>query len=240
MPDTRKHRGPHPHDRELFAPAAWPALQAAVADLAWLLTRGYAETSALKLVGDRYRLLERQRTAVMRSTCSDQRLAARLARRVSAGEVAGQSLDLDGFNVLTTVEAALAGGVILVGRDGCHRDMASMHGNYRKVAETRPALELAGEVLAELGAAICRWLLDSPVSNSGRLSALVRDVAAARGWNWQTELVPDPDRVLVASERIVVSADSAVLDGCGRWFDLASEIVRRRLPEARCVPAAPV
>ena len=71
MPDTRRHRGPHPEDAELFAPASWPALRAATTDLSWLLSRGYAEPSSLKLVGDCFQLTERQRTAVMRSACSD-------------------------------------------------------------------------------------------------------------------------------------------------------------------------
>ena len=46
---------------------------------------------------------------------------------------------------MTTIEAALSGGVILAARDGAYRDMASMHGTYRKVAETLPALELLGD-----------------------------------------------------------------------------------------------
>ena len=29
MPDRREHRGPHPEDRRLFAPAVWPVLRAA-------------------------------------------------------------------------------------------------------------------------------------------------------------------------------------------------------------------
>jgi hypothetical protein len=62
----------------------------------------------------------------------------------------GQPIELDGFNVLTTVEAALADGVLLLGRDGCLRDMASMHGSFRRVEETRPALECVGRVLEEL------------------------------------------------------------------------------------------
>src|SRR5688500_10446127 len=53
MPDHRSHRGPHPEDAGLFAPAVHPTLRSAVADLSWLLTRGYADPSALKLVGDR-------------------------------------------------------------------------------------------------------------------------------------------------------------------------------------------
>ena len=52
MPDKRAHRGPHPEDTRLFARDQWPALQAAVHDLAWLLSHDYATPSALKLVGD--------------------------------------------------------------------------------------------------------------------------------------------------------------------------------------------
>ena len=59
MPDQRKHRGPHPEDGPLFAPANWPDLRCAVSHLSWLLTRAYAWESALKLVGDRFRLTAR-------------------------------------------------------------------------------------------------------------------------------------------------------------------------------------
>ncbi len=58
---------------------------------------------------------------------------------------------LDGYNVLTTVEAALAGGVLLEGRDGCYRDMASMAGRFHWVEETAPAVESIGRVLSEAG-----------------------------------------------------------------------------------------
>jgi hypothetical protein len=225
MPDARRHRGPHPKDGELFAAEAHPALLSAVSDYSWLLTRGYSEVSALKLVGDRYRLLERQRTAVMRCSCSDQALARRTVHRVEADALRGAAVEIDGFNVLTTVEAALAGGVLLAGRDGCLRDMASMHGSWRKVAETRPAAEIAGRFLHECGAASCRWLLDSPVSNSGRLSQLLRDVATENGWPWNVETVPSPDAVLAVSNEIVLTADSAILDRCGRWFNAGAALV---------------
>ena len=64
MPDKRQHRGPHPHDTILFAPDAHPVLRQAAADLSWLFGRGYASVSAVKLVGDRYALNQRQRMAV--------------------------------------------------------------------------------------------------------------------------------------------------------------------------------
>jgi hypothetical protein len=234
MPDRRAHRGPHPDDAELFAPGAVPRLRSAVADLAWLLGRGYADPSAQKLVGDRYALTQRQRTAVMRCTCTDEARARRLAKRLDAGAVRGGAMRLDGYNILTTVEAALAGAVVLRGRDTALRDVASMHGTWRKVEETRQAILLIGEVAAdELGVTRLEWLLDSPVSNSGRLAMLLRAAAAERGWDWDVRLVPNPDAELSVDRgsdgAAVATADSVILDACRRWFPLAGEVVRRRV-----------
>ena len=159
MPDTRKHRGPHPADAGLFRRELRPVLCEAVSDLSWLMTRGYPANAALKLVGDRFRLDERQRIAVRRSSCSDQSLVDRRSSQAAERDLTGQTICIDGFNVLTTIEAALSGGILLHGRDGCYRDMASMHGSYRKVEETRPALTLIGEVLEHLRAGCCRWFL---------------------------------------------------------------------------------
>ncbi len=236
MPDTRKHRGPHPCDKEIFARTVWPVLQSAVGHLSWLLSRGYASPSALKLVGDRFSLTERQRKAVMRSSCSDQDLADRQSCEVQPDVLKGRVLEVDGFNVLTTIEAALASGILILGRDGCLRDMASMHGNYRKVEETLPALELIGETLSQWNLARVIWYLDRPVSNSGRLSQMILEVAREHGWNWETQLVPDPDAVLKSSSEITASADCAVIDQCSRWLNLARWVVRHELPFTEIVP----
>ena len=238
MPDTRTHRGPHPDDARLFGPDAWPTLRGAASDLCWLLSRGYVNPSALKLVGDRYKLTARQRTGVERSACSDADRARRKAHRVDAGRLKGRPLWLDGYNVLTTIEAALAGAVLLGARDGTYRDMASMHGSYRKVAETRPALQMLGRVIESLGVSECRWYLDRPVSNSGRLKKLIEGMAAEAGWSWTVELVGDPDPILAQTDRIVATADSVILDRCGAWFNLARETIARHAPDARVVDLA--
>jgi hypothetical protein len=92
VPDKRHHRGPHPDDAGHFGSEALPHLQSAVGDLSWLLSRGYASTSALKIVGDRYALRERQRTAVGRSACADQARERRRRAQVEPTELAGQTL----------------------------------------------------------------------------------------------------------------------------------------------------
>lgn len=236
MPDQRQHRGANPRDAEAFAPETWPRLREACADLCWLLSRGYAEKSAGTLVGDRYTLTERQRIAVRRCACSDEQLEDRRRRQTTVADLAGAALEIDGYNVLTTVEAALADGVILIGRDGCYRDMASMHGNFKKVAETPKAIMLIGETLARRGIAEAVWYLDSPVSNSARLKQLLLEIAAAENWAWRVELVPDPDRVLAVSTHLVASADSGILDRAPRWFNLAREVVTHQIPTAHALP----
>ena len=229
MPDKRTHRGPNPADVKLFAPLAIKALRQAVADFSFLLTKGYTEKSALKLVGDRFLLTSRQRVAVMRCACADEQLQLRKRRCVK--KAAGEKIAIDGYNVLITIEAAMSGAVVLKGRDGCFKDIASIHGTYRKVDETIPAVHLIGQFLTENGINDCLWLLDSPVSNSGRLKTLIGQLAKENGWDWKVELAANPDAILIKTDRIAASSDGVILDGCSRWINLAAAIIESKLPD---------
>lgn len=231
-PDRRRHRGAHPEDARLFEEGWLAPLRTATRELSWLLSRGYQPKSALKLVGDRHALRERQRLAVVRAACSDESLLRRRERRAEAEEVRGAGLVVDGFNLVITLEAALSGGVLVMCRDGCVRDLSSVHGSYRAVEETERAVLLAGEALASLGPASVLWLFDSPVSNSGRLSERVRSLAGARGWPWEVEVDFNPDRRIVDSDRVAVTSDSNVLDGAARWLNLARLVTGRHIRDA--------
>ena len=235
MPDKRTHRGPHPADGKLFARSAISSLLSAVGDYSLLLTKGYAEKSALKLVGDRFSLTERQRIAVMRCACSDEQLVSRNKRLVALEHIAGKYIAIDGYNVLITIEAAMSDGIILKGRDGCLRDLASVHGTYRKVTETIPALKVIGQFLIEIEVGKILWLLDSPVSNSGRLKTLIGELAEKNKWDWNVKLLLSPDAELKKTDLIVASSDSVVLDGCGKWINLATEIIKNKLPSVKVI-----
>ena len=230
MPDKRKHRGPHPNDAKLFAPKWLDSLRTAVAHQSLLLTLGYAPTAALKLVGDRFRLTERQRRVVRAAACSDAQRNRRADRMATPDDLRGASVYLDGFNQLITLESALSGGFLFRGRDGVIRDLASVHGTYRRVAETDAALRLIGAYLAAQRVERAVFYLDQPVSNSGRLKTRMTELAAAGGWNWTVELHYDPDGELLrapATTGIVCSADALVLDGAAAWFPLVDGILER-------------
>jgi len=232
MPDTRTHRGPHPKDAKLFGPDAVKNLQSAIADFSMLLTKGYAPNSSLKLVGDKFALTQRQRLALMRSACCDARLKYRNEHKIELETLTGRPIAIDGYNLLITTEAAISGACIFIGRDHCYRDLAGIHGTYRRVKETIPAIELIGQFFEEKQITDALWLLDKPVSNSGRLKKLIEKIAAKNNWPWQVRLSINPDVELIKTDVVVVTSDSIILNACRKWTNLAKAIIDEKITQS--------
>jgi hypothetical protein len=208
-----------------------PRLRAATTELSWLLGRGYRLPGALTLVGDHHQLRVRQRQAVSRAACSDLQRERRARGRQDLAALEGAALAIDGFNCLITLEVMLAHGPVLLGRDGTMRDLASVHGTYRRVDESLPALALLASALAAWGVGRVHVWLDKPVSNSARVRQMFLAAMAQRGLPAEGTLCERVDRELVRSEMLVASSDGWVLDHAARWIDLPSLLAEReRLP----------
>jgi hypothetical protein len=227
MPDTRSHRGAHPEDARDFAAERVPALRLAVEELSFLLGREYSEPAAVKVVGDHHQLTVRQRKAVLRAACSDHARRERAHRRVAPEQLAGAMVGIDGFNCLITIEAMLAQAPVFRGRDGALRDLASVHGTYRSVEETRPALLSLKRAL--LGAEVrgAHLFFDRPVGNSGRIRALALELFADSTLEVSVSLHDQVDRELALVCPLVASSDSWVIDQAQAWLDLPSLVAAR-------------
>ena len=221
-------RGAHPDDASLFAPAERPTLRAAVRDLSWLRSRGYGGAAAQTLVGDRYRLSRRQRNAVGRSACADAVAAHRRVRRRRPSALAGTWLEVDGFNVLITLEGALEGAYSFVGRDGAVRDVSPVQGTYRPVTDTARAIRAVAVAALHHGLRGLTWRLDDHVSNVGRLTDRL-DAQRPDGLGWKIRVQDHVDQALIDSPRPVATSDSEVLDRVRRWCVL-EDAVFARLP----------
>lgn len=232
---SQSHRGPASQDDRLFTAARLPLLRTAAKDYCWLLDRDYASRSALEIVGNRYSLTARQRMAVSRYACAEADALHRGKSRIEPAAARARELWVDGYNVLTLIESALSGGIVIACRDQCFRDIAGIHKRYRKVSETIPALELVGKAISNLQVTVCRWWLDQPVSNSGRLKTLILEMAKEKGWNMEVELVFSPDHVLSRTEHVVASSDGIVLDRCTAWVNLAREIIIHDIQTAHTI-----
>ncbi len=229
---AHRHRNTHPDDQILFRGQQLLRVQKAVYELCWLFDRGYARHSALRLVGDHYQLEQRQRLAIGRAACSVDNKNSRKRKCLKLTDIKNHPLIVDGFNLIITLEAAMAGAVLLRCRDGCIRDLSSVHGTYRQVAETKSVIEIIGQYLTAFKPASVHWLFDKPVSNSGRLAQLVLAVADAYGWNWQVDLLNNPDQAISASEKIAITTDSAILDAVQHWVNLTNYLLEQHFQQA--------
>ncbi len=219
------HRGADPRDAEQFAESELSRLRAAVHDLSWLRTRGYGDSGALKLVGDRYRLKRRQRNAVARSACSDREREHRLQTLTTPHALAGKHLQVDVFNVLITLEGALGGAYLFIGRDRAVRDVDPVQGTYRIVQETDSALRALRTTLQELSVDGVTWHLDEHVSNVGRVKSKLQQLAPPSEMAWRISVERDVDAALQDTTDPVATSDSGILDASRSWIHLEGTVM---------------
>jgi hypothetical protein len=77
------------------------------------------------------------------------------------------------------------------------------------------------------------WFLDKPVSNSGKLKKLITDIANQNSWPWSVQLTFSPDKQMMISDNIIATTDSIILDNCTKWINLASDIIKEKLPRRK-------
>lgn len=231
MAHKTSKRGYEPGDRRFFSPESMNLLKKVQSELQWLLDHDYPMDSSLNFVGNRYRLSQRQRIAIKRSSAKSEKYGIRQEKMLTVSNLKEGKIHIDGFNLIIPLEVGLSGSLLISGRDKVIRDLAGLRGTYRIIDKTEKALDLIGNTFIAYQVPHAVFYLDAPVSNSGRLKQLILE--KARGWNITTEviLLPNVDKVIGDKERIV-TGDSVLLDSCISWFNLSREIIENYIPEA--------
>ncbi|MEO1031134.1 MAG: DUF434 domain-containing protein [Bacteroidota bacterium] len=232
---NNRNRGKNSNDDTLFGTEENQLkLKEAVSDMHYLLSRGYAEKSSLQLVGNRHRLNVRQQQAVQGMSASKQQIEHRQSTCIPFEKITTEPIIIDGFNLLIILESALSGAYLFKGLDQAYRDLSGVHGTYKRVQQTETALLLVGNLLK--GNPIT-WVFDRPVSNSGRLKTILRELAEQHGFDWTIILDHNPDKLLAESEAIVVSSDAWILDRAKRWLNLGAYIIEHDIKATTIVSA---
>jgi hypothetical protein len=231
MSTKATRRGFDEEDYRWFSKEEVEKLKVAQEELEWLLNRGYKMSSIVELIGGHYQFSARQRNALMRSTCSKAQYEIRKAAMLTFEAYKEDSIYIDGFNLIITLEVALSGSMLVLGNDGALRDLAGLRGTYRLIDKTDEALKLVGDIFNKLMVPSAVFFLDAPVSNSGRLKNRILEYA--NSWNTavDVELVPNADIILSKMERVITS-DSIILDECKSWFNLSRYIVEECIENA--------
>ncbi|MDO4797869.1 MAG: DUF434 domain-containing protein [Coriobacteriales bacterium] len=212
-------RGYVPKDDRFFGEKAQETLRVACKHVCYLINNGYGLKQASTFVGDHFQLSDRQRTAIVRSVATTQQLDSRRAKEVSLDALGDQAVWIDGFNTIITLEVMLSDSTLLSCMDGSVRDLAALRGTYRIIPVTVDAIGLLFGMLRDAGVRSATVLLDQPVSNSGRLGSLLREVGEAYPFVLDVRVQNGVDRTLYGREN-VISSDSVILDHCVGWVNL--------------------
>lgn len=228
MPD-KVNRGFVPQDKIEFSSAAQEILRRAQMEIRYLLDRGYEIEKIISFVGNHYQFSARQRMALTRATCSHKAGEER-NRRLFSHPLDGQTVYIDGFNAVITLETALSEDTtLLLCMDGTIRDLCGLHGTYRIIDKTLPALKLLCGKLEEEGAGRAVFYLDSPVSNSGRLAQEIRALNGEYPFEIETDLVANADAMLWGKP-LCVTSDAIILDRCISFINPVRDIIETKMP----------
>lgn len=220
-------RGYFTDDEKQFKGKQLELLKKAANEVQFLLDQGYDVKASTTFVGNHYMFSERQRLALARTVSSHEWIARRHSKELlHKDQNLPATVHIDGFNAIITLEVALSGSPIFVGRDGVLRDLAGLRGTYRLIDQTEIAINLLLRQLEILNIKEAYFYLDRPVSNSGRLAALIRDCAGKYNITVMIDIIPDVDRAL---EKLpaVVSGDAIILNNCVSWLNLTPRIVEQ-------------
>lgn len=213
-------RGFVPSDSRDFNEKNIAVMRIAQADIFYLVNHDYPIKNAVTFVGNRYQLSERQRIALQRAVSSEKAISERQKKLVNSGDTA----NIDGLNIIITLETALSGTTLLKCMDKTVRDLAGLRGTYKLIDKTDTAIKLIAENLVGKGFKNAVFWIDKPVSNTGRLKQRILEIMADYPLDTAVELVDNADTVLFEKD-CVISSDAIILDKCISWINLGAEIV---------------
>ena len=220
-------RGFVPEDEKNFSPGSLETMKTASRHVFFLINEGYDLKQAATFVGNHFLLSERQRLAIIRSVATKEQLADRKRNEIPLAKLSGGEVWIDGFNTIITLEVLLSDSVLFSCMDGTIRDLAALRGTYRIIPETDGAVRALFDILREAKIRKANILLDEPVSNSGRLKALIADIGEDYPFELDIQILKDVDRALYEKEAVITS-DSIILDHCRSWANPVSACLARQ------------
>ncbi|MCR4609249.1 MAG: DUF5616 domain-containing protein [Eubacterium sp.] len=138
--------------------------------------------------------------------------------------IKGQTIHIDGFNVIIGLEIAFSDSMLFKCMDGTVRDLAGLRGTYRLIPETDMAVNALLKTLSDLKVGKAVIHLDKPVSNSGRLKQKIFEYADGKNYELEV-LIEDAVDHELKEKILVATGDAIILDECDKWFNLVSYVI---------------
>lgn len=199
-------------------------------DIRYLLERGFPKTSSIRFVGDHYRLEKSERHILTRVIVPAKTAVARNKKRLTYTEVSGKKILADGYNVLIAIENMLSGHTLWLCDDGFVRDTRGVFRSHRNTDITTEAVRQMCSILSKSNISYVKVLLDSQMSQSGELAALIREELALLSLQGEvsTSEHADFDLKHADPEYVVATADGAIIDAVEKVIDLPQAVIEEK------------
>ncbi|HNZ87421.1 MAG TPA: DUF434 domain-containing protein [Methanofastidiosum sp.] len=198
-------------------------IEKAIEDLYTLLNRGYPKQYAVRFVGDHYGLKNEDRYLLSRTVFPKSYILETKVKKTPLRELKGSHLSIDGYNVIITTESLLMGETF-TSMDGLLRDIRNVSRKHRVTKTTLESVDLILGLLERYRPKESTFYLDKMMSQSGRLSEILRNSMEQMGINGDSETITGVDYTLKNMEGIIATNDSAIISQVKRFIDLPSKL----------------
>jgi hypothetical protein len=200
------------------------SLVEAARDLRYLLSRGYTREAAIRFVTGRRRVTLKERYILMRAVYNEGEAESRSRKLVKIDEIRGETVSIDGYNLLITVESMLANKLLIECDDHITRDVSAIFGKHKITAITTQALNMILRKLKEHDPKEVHFAYDKQVSKSGELAHKTRMLMAELQLRGTATTALKADIATLRSAGVTISSDSFVVQKAERILDLAGEL----------------
>ncbi|RZN73493.1 MAG: DUF434 domain-containing protein [Candidatus Methanolliviera hydrocarbonicum] len=199
------------------------ALEVPLLDVRFLLDRRYPKDYTINFVSNHYRLIKEDRNVLFRIACEKKLSEERMKKLVSIDFIKGKSVVMDGYNVLITVESLILGYPVFLCDDGVLKDIRAIFHRYRIKKETKESLEKIKTLLSKYLPKEVIFIFDAQISESGKLSALTREIFEEMNTSVLTSKDADY-QVKRHKDNVVATSDGNIMDNVRNIVDIPSHV----------------
>ena len=196
----------------------------AARDLRYLLSRGYKREAAIRFVAERHKVTSEERCILMRAVYDEAEADNRRRKLISIDKIRGETVSIDGYNLLITVESMLSNRLLIQCDDYITRDVSAVFGKHRITEITTRALNMILQRLKGQDPNEVHFAYDKQVSKSGELAYKTREMMAKLQLKGTATTALKADIATLRSGGVAISSDSFVVQKSTRILDLAGEL----------------
>lgn len=199
-------------------------------DVRYLLERGYPKSSSIIFVGNHYHLDMNERHILTRVIVPPKIAIARNRKRLTYKEVSGMKILADGYNVLIAIESMLQEDTLWLCDDGFVRDTRGVFRSHKNTDVTIEAVKQMCSILFKSNISYVKVLLDSQMSQSGDLAALIRQELSLLLLQGEVLTSEHADFDLKHADigYVIATADGAIIDTVEKVIDMPAAVIEER------------